>query len=70
LSKRGINLVASDPTNLLGTMIFRQAKQQFVNIPGHGYWFADRPYKPAGYDPATWQQEVQRAVRAVSKGRT
>jgi len=44
----GINLQGTDPSAVLGTMIWR-ARARFANIKGYGYWFADRPYAPAGY---------------------
>ncbi len=46
----GIDLQGTDPSAVLGTMIWR-AKKRFANIKGFGYWFADRPYAQAGYRP-------------------
>ncbi len=46
----GIDLQGADPSAVLGTMIWR-ARARFANIKGFGYWFADRPYGPAGYEP-------------------
>lgn len=46
----GINLQGTDPSAVLGTMIWR-ARKRFANLKGFGYWFADRPYGPSGYKP-------------------
>jgi hypothetical protein len=46
----GIDLRGTDPSAVLGTMIWR-ARKRFANVKGYGYWFADRAYEPAGYAP-------------------
>jgi hypothetical protein len=46
----GVRLEGTNPPAILGTMIWR-ARDRFVNLRGHGYWFADRPYKAASYHP-------------------
>jgi hypothetical protein len=48
----GITLQGTDPSAVLGTMIWR-ARKRFANIKGYGYWFADQPYAPASYAPQT-----------------
>ncbi len=47
----GINLQGTDPSAVLGTMMWR-ARKRFANLRGFGYWFTDRKYKPAGYEPS------------------
>jgi hypothetical protein len=46
----GVRLEGTNPPAILGTMIWR-ARDRFVNLRGHGYWFVDRPYKAASYHP-------------------
>jgi hypothetical protein len=50
VGEAGIVLQGTDPSAVLGTMIWR-ARKRFANIKGYGYWFADRAYAPAGYVP-------------------
>ena len=67
LSERGINLVGRDPTNVLGTLLFR-LRERFVNIPKYGYWIADRPWAQADYDPSTWDEIQKQAMEKLRKG--
>ena len=48
VEKAGIRIVARDRGNYIGTVIWR-AKDEFVNIKGHGYWPADVPNEYLGY---------------------
>ncbi len=50
LEQRGIHLVGKDPRMILSTMIWRMS-DRFIRLPPHGYWFKDRPFHPANYDP-------------------
>lgn len=50
VGQAGIDLQGTDPSAVLGTMVWR-ARKRFANIKGYGYWFADRAYEPAGYEP-------------------
>jgi len=46
----GIDLQGTDPSAVLGTMLWR-GRKRFVSLKGFGYWFADRDFKPARYKP-------------------
>jgi hypothetical protein len=50
VGQAGIDLQGTDPSAVLGTMVWR-ARKRFANVKGYGYWFADRPYSAAGYFP-------------------
>jgi hypothetical protein len=50
VTESGIILQGTDPSAVLGTMIWR-ARTRFANLKGFGYWFKDRPYAPASYEP-------------------
>ena len=50
LMENGTPIGGSDPSNNLGTMMWRM-KDQFVNIEGHGYWPSDLAFEPASYSP-------------------
>jgi hypothetical protein len=45
-----------DKPRYIGTIMWRH-KDRFVNLKGHGYWVADEPYEPAGYDPEKARQD-------------
>jgi len=51
LTRRNVKVGGGDKSKVLGTILWR-AKDQFVSLPGWGYWVKDRPYLPALYDPA------------------
>lgn len=50
LRDQGIEIFGKDPKMVFSTMMWRM-QDEFVRIPRWGYWFRDRPYAPAGYDP-------------------
>lgn len=47
---RGIILQGADPEMVLSTMLWRM-RNRIVRLKGGGYWLADHPWKPAGYEP-------------------
>jgi hypothetical protein len=60
LENAGIALRGTDPKMVLSTMLWRSMRDGFnlVRLPGFGYWFRDRPYPPANYDPATSDGQI------------
>lgn len=55
LIRRGVKVGGANKSKVLGTTLWR-AKEQFVSLPGWGYWIKDRPYPPALYDPLKGSQ--------------
>jgi hypothetical protein len=50
LAERGIEIRSdSDPEMVLSTMLWRM-RDKVVRLKGGGYWLAERPWEPAGYD--------------------
>jgi hypothetical protein len=56
LAARGIVIHGKDPEMVLSTMMWRM-KEDFVRLPGHGYWIKMLPWKPAKYEPGTPPQQ-------------
>jgi hypothetical protein len=56
LIKRGLVINGKDPEMVLSTMMWRM-KDDFVRLPGHGYWIKKLPWKPAKYEPGTPPQQ-------------
>lgn len=52
LVDRGFIIQGKDPDMVLSTMLWRM-RDQIVRVKGGGYWPADIPHPPSGYDPAT-----------------
>lgn len=48
--EQGVTIEGQDPEVVFSTMMWRE-RERVVNLKGHGYWPADRPYEKAGYDP-------------------
>lgn len=57
LEQQDIVLKGSNPEMVLSTMLWR-CPDVVVRLPPHGYWLADRPYDPAGYDPKKTTPDV------------
>ena len=51
LNGRGVVINGSDPQMVLSTMLWRMG-DKFIRLPKNGYWPADQPYRPLGYDPS------------------
>ena len=51
LDERGIPIGGTNRSKNMGTIMWRLS-DDFVSLEGFGYWLRDRPYPPAGYDPA------------------
>jgi hypothetical protein len=62
LAERGIHIQGKDPQMVLSTMLWRTA-DQVVRLKGGGYWLADMPYEPAGYDPEEEENRIERRVQ-------
>lgn len=58
LGARGVTIHGKDPQMVLSTMMWRM-QDQFVRLPGHGYWLRDLPWGPAGYEPTAGNLEKQ-----------
>jgi hypothetical protein len=52
LRQRGVQIDSKEPTNWLGTRLWRSGGQ-FVQIGTAGCWPADVPFAALGYDPAS-----------------
>lgn len=50
IEDRGLHIHGKNPEMVLSTMMWR-TQDKFVRIPGWGYWFRDRPFPPAKYQP-------------------
>lgn len=50
LNVRGMVIQGRNPMKVLGTNLWR-AGDELVSLEGHGYWFKDQQYHPAGYYP-------------------
>jgi hypothetical protein len=66
LAERGIHIHGKDPRMVLSTMLWR-TNDQVVRLKGGGYWLADMPYEPAGYDPEEEAVRVERRVEEELK---
>lgn len=52
LIEKGLIIEGSDPLMVLSTMLWRMKEViALVRLRGGGYWLADKPWPPAGYDP-------------------
>jgi hypothetical protein len=51
LAARGVNPESQDPTNWLGTRMYRR-RESYVQIRGRGYWLADVPNASIGHVPS------------------
>lgn len=63
LKDRGIHLHGKNPEMVLSTMLWRST-DTIVRLQPHGYWLADKPYPPAGYDPVELAKVKAEASRA------
>jgi hypothetical protein len=63
LAQRGFEVRGADPIKALGTMLWR-AKDQIVQLEGHGYWIKAEPLPDVDYDPrhATEKEEWDRLI--------
>lgn len=51
LAERGVVITSgTDPEMVLSTMLWRM-RDMVVRLKGGGYWLANEPYEPAGFDP-------------------
>lgn len=50
LADRGVTIYGKDPEMVLSTMLWR-LKDDFVRLPGHGYWIKSLRWPPAKYEP-------------------
>jgi len=50
IESRGVALVAKDKAKNVGTILWRY-RDQFLNVPGQGYWPKDAPNEELGYHP-------------------
>lgn len=57
LEQQDIVLTGTNPEMVLSTMLWR-CPDVIVRLPPHGYWCADKPYEPAGYDPTKMTPDV------------
>lgn len=57
LKAQGIVLQGKNPEMVLSTMLWRSS-DTIVRLPSHGYWLADVPYDPAGYDPKKMTPDI------------
>ena len=60
LEQEGLRIHGADPLKVLSTMLWRM-KDKVVNFSRVGYWLADEPWAPEGYDPKT---EIRRQEAA------
>jgi hypothetical protein len=50
LAERGVILHGKDPEMVLSTMLWRM-KEEFIRLPGHGYWIRSLRWPAAKYEP-------------------
>jgi hypothetical protein len=50
LQERGVQVGGKGPLANLGNILWKN-KERIVNLEGHGFWNAAKPYEPAGYRP-------------------
>lgn len=50
LERAGVRIYGKNPEMVLSTMLWRMRKK-IVRLEKYGYWVADEPFPPAGYDP-------------------
>lgn len=68
LAERGVVISSeTDPEMVLSTMLWRM-RDHVVRLKSGGYWLAEIPYEPAGFDPldhfdATIKAEAERRVQ-------
>lgn len=53
LTQRGIAIGGTDRSKLLGTVMWRM-RDEFINIPGYGYWPKNMTCPKIDYDPITY----------------
>jgi len=58
IENRGYAIRGKDKSTQVGTVMWR-AKGDFVNFSGVGYWPADLPYTPEGYEGAAHTKETE-----------
>ena len=56
LELKGIPVAGVDPSKAIGTILWRM-RDEFVNLPGWGYWFIGEEFSPAAYKPPSHQPE-------------
>ncbi|MBR1362077.1 hypothetical protein [Bradyrhizobium ottawaense] len=66
LQRAGVHIYGKDPEMVLSTMMWRM-KEDFVRLPGHGYWIKELPWLPANYRPGdSVQPELEDLEAAAS----
>ncbi|HEY1933830.1 MAG TPA: hypothetical protein VGG99_17590 [Acetobacteraceae bacterium] len=52
MENAGIRILGQNPAGNLGSKLNQIPGKPLINLPKFGWWPRDRPYPPAGYDPA------------------
>ncbi|MER8855844.1 hypothetical protein NKH94_30460 [Mesorhizobium australicum] len=58
LESKGIPVAGVDKNKAIGTIMWRM-RDQFVNLPGWGYWPWDEDFERAGYKAPQKQTDVK-----------
>jgi hypothetical protein len=65
LANAGLIIHGKNPEMVLSTMMWRM-QEEFVRIPGHGYWLRNSPHFEVGYFPGQPVQSDQEDVDILS----